>query len=165
MALPSQIFYTPWHGESTPSLGDLSQCCTNLLVNRYFLMSTRSHPNCNMWPLALVYQLALLTRVWLHRFYNCPLGSCTSERDHPPASPALDRTSPASSASLCRSPDQFFTPLTDPFQLPNLSWSGGPKTGYSTPVVLLPMLRRVTTCLHLARSSKGSLLCGSPYLQ
>lgn len=121
VALPRQISYTPWYGESIPSLDDLFQCCINLPVNGYFLTSTISHPNCSMWPLALVHQLALLIGVWLHCLYGCSLGSRTPEWDHPLAFPSLNRTHPASSASLCRSPDQFSTPLTDPFQLPNIS--------------------------------------------
>lgn len=57
--------HSPVMEKAPLSLGDTSQSCT-WGTGIYFLGSTISHPNCNVWPWALVrYHLAPLAGVWL----------------------------------------------------------------------------------------------------
>lgn len=74
-ALFSQILSIPEEGAPTATLGDLSHCCTTVLLEDLFLMSSAtfpSHNSCACCP--------LLGRVWLHHLCDSPSGGCSCLR-------------------------------------------------------------------------------------
>ena len=165
VALPRQI-YTFWHGGSALSPGDLSLCCTSLPVNGHFLTSTVSHPNCSTSPLPLVYQLALLTGVWLHCLCDSPPGTHQN---------GIIAQLPLHQIKQAQLPQLLFAgPLTNflpcwltfsSFPVSLLTWRAQNWIQYCSCALTNVEMRWITTFLHLAMSSKGSLLHVFPYLQ